>query len=80
MPNPKIRYGGLSAIEKMEEAAGITEEKPAPPPAKTTPPSGKSFTPPPWTGPKPWKKLQDRSTEGSPAFSKKELEQGYRKI
>lgn len=34
----------------------------------------------PWTGPRPWKKLMNNSTEGSPAFSKEELKQGYRKV
>jgi hypothetical protein len=33
-----------------------------------------------WTGPRPWRKYRNRSTEGSPPFSDAELKQGYRKV
>ena len=78
-------------IEKMEEAAGIEESTPklvpktpvpaAPPTTPRRPstiPSG--GTAPFYEGPRPWKKLQEKSTEGSEPFTDAELKRGYRKL
>ena len=91
MPDKKIRYGGMSYIDKMEKAIETGGANAAPPVVPPAPPanempykkgeylkSGESARF--WTGPRPWKKLQDKSTEGSPSFTDAELKRGYRKV
>lgn len=60
----KKKQGQEPLMDQMERALG---EEPSSPqtPLPTIPPK---------------KKLMDNSTEGSPAFSKSELKQGYRKV
>jgi len=94
MPDKKkIRYGGTSAIEKMEEAAGIGSTPLVPNTGTATMPS--VVPEPPASEPKifePGKRypisdimekqssLRRRSVMGSKSFSDAELKQGYRKI
>ena len=77
-------------IKQMEEAAGITLPSPTVPPSQFIVPE-KRMVPDPMPansvyplGAIPEKKkvsgLLDRSTMGSPPFSKSELKQGYRKV
>ena len=95
MPDKKkIRYGGTSAIEKMEEAAGIestplvpntgTTTMPPVVPEPSVPAPDKIYKPgvmyPISAIMEKQSSLRRRSVMGSKSFSDAELKQGYRKI
>lgn len=67
----KIRYGGMSAIEKMEEAAGISESKIEMPYKKGEAiKSGEVARE--WTGPRPWLKKQSGNALRNAVFGSSE--------
>ena len=74
-------------IDKMNEALGA-EPEPTPvvpsTPAEMPYKKGEYLKPwesaKSWTGPRPWRGMLNKSTEGSPPFTDAELKKGYRKL
>ena len=82
----KIRYGGTSLIDKLEEAGGISQPETAPvaQPQKVQPvPRPSTFKPGklyPLTSITDEETLRKRALRGSKPFSDEELKKGYRKL